>query len=246
MCWAKQDPAVAMRQLGLISKRFRYSSVRDASSWAAHTPVFQKACIGKSWYGCCPMASMIGPHERFPGAEQAVALLDLWRQQGPAAVRQGLEALNPLERQRCVLLQELWSRLEQKTGPRLLVDGIWWSQTTGGSVGSATDPPPLGLARSGAPNAPVHSFRPAGSTWIGQPWRPVPRSTAVRQRPGVLTCSSSWISSTGVPWSAACPELALVHDRIPERVQGVTPDQRRLRTAGCWGPASFGHVCGHS
>ena len=78
------------------------------------------------------MALMIGPHERFPGANQAVVLLDLWRQQGPAAVRQRLEVLNPLDLKGCMLLQELWSRLEQQPGPRLLVDGIWWSQTHGG------------------------------------------------------------------------------------------------------------------
>ena len=180
------------------------------------------------------MASMIGPHERFPGAEQAVALLDLWRQQGPAAVRQGLEALNPLERQRCALLQELWSRLEQQPGPRLLVDGIWWSQTHGGisrvwqQIRRCWDLP--GLVHS---SAPVRCIPPRGIDPLD--WSALAESADHNRRETETWRAdvflSSWITSTGGSHGQpACPELALVHDCIPERVQGVTSDQRRLRT----------------
>ena len=177
---------------------------------------------------------MIGPHERFPGAELAVTLLDLWRQQGPVAVRQELKALNPLERQSCVLLQELWSRLEQQPGPRLLVDGIWWSQSHGGisrvwqQIRCCWDLP--GLVH---PNAPVHCIPPRGINPLD--WRALEASAEVNRREAETWRAdvflSSWITSTGGSHGKpACPELALVHDCIPERGQGATPDQRRLRT----------------
>jgi len=176
---------------------------------------------------------MIGPHERFAGSEQAVLLLDLWRRQGMDPVRQRLEGLAPELRQRCLLLQELWCRVQQQPGPRLLVDGVWLAQTHGG-ISRVWEQIQACWALPGLvhPRAPVRWIPATGVNPLD--WAAL-EACAARNRQSVADWNadvfvSSWITSTGgAPDQAACPELALVHDCIPERLQGASAEQRQLR-----------------
>ena len=153
-----------------------------------------------------------------------------WRTCGPDAARQIL----PFEPPEDPLLQELYLRLYQKPGPRLLLDGLWFSRTVGGisrvwdQILRCWQLPDLFYDQSPL----LFSDRESRSVCSGY----FPSLVANKVDPldisavaaaaeenaliatdwGADVFLSSWISTTGA-FSPACSELALVHDCMPER-----------------------------
>ena len=162
-----------------------------------------------------------------------------------------LSALSRLPRQSFLqgglLLRELELRLRKAPGPRLLVDGVWFSRSAGGItrvweqiLGCWSQP---GLVSQSAPIcildrdchiALVHSFQ----TLSAQSFNPLDwqkfsalaaDNLAYAKSWGADVFLSSWISTCGAFDPISVPELALVHDCIPERATLIQPELKRLR-----------------
>ena len=185
----------------------------------------------------------------------ASAILSSWRHKGAFAARQALAdylivAQNPSD----LLIQELQFRLNGCHGPRILVDGLWFSRPYGGITrvweqilrcwslpGLISDQAPIALIDREnhlALAASLHSIE-------GKTVNPLETDDIsslaqenthfVRQwRANVFI--SSWISSSGLTYPA-CPELALVHDCLPERY-GVPAALAALRRRWLLGSAA--------
>ena len=146
-----------------------------------------------------------------------------------------------------LLLQELHHRLHREPGPRLLIDGCWFSRPYGGvtrvwqQIFSTWQLP--GLINAEAPLALINrnsqlSFHSSLPTLEGQEVDPLdPQAVAgiVREKTVCLVKEwkadvfcSSWISNCG-SHRPVCPELALVHDCLPERIQPDQPELMALR-----------------
>jgi len=141
-----------------------------------------------------------------------------------------------------LLLRELHLRLHREPGPRLLIDGCWFSRPHGGVTRVwqqilATWQLP-GLINPEAPVALIDrksqlSLTSAFFSLDGAEVDPLdPEAVAaladenscfVQEWKADVFCSS-WISNCG-SHHPACPELALVHDCLPERIR---PDQKEL------------------
>lgn len=177
----------------------------------------------------------------FPDGPAAARVLSAWREAGPCAAERLLSG--ELQVQPAgLLLRELQCRLRQEPGPRFLIDGCWFSRPHGGitrvwqQILSTWQLP--GLIHGGAPVALIDrnshlSLTSAFSSLDGAAVDPLdPRAVAalaeenghlVRKWKADVFCSS-WISSSGSELPT-CPELALVHDCLPERIR---PDQPAL------------------
>ena len=190
----------------------------------------------------------------FPDWAAAAKVLVAWREGGIAVA----EPILSDEIKRCssgLLLQELYLRLHREPGPRILIDGCWFSRAYGGitrvwqQIFSTCQLP--GMVNPEAPVALIErkcSFTPPNSFFSlqGQEVNPFdPEAVAalseensrlVREWNADVFCSS-WISNCGFD-SPACPELALVHDCLPERIRPDQPELMALRRRWWQGAAT--------
>lgn len=176
-------------------------------------------------------------------------MLDCWRLQGPGPAQLLLNELLPSPGLGQGLIgQELHLRLSGAPGPRLLLDGLWFSRPHGGITrvweqilrcwqlpGLITPQAPLAIIDRNSHLALTGSFE----NLLGTELDPLD-ATAVAalgaetadfaERWGASVFLSSWISSCGGS-KPHCPELALVHDCLPER---STADPELLRQRRRW------------
>ena len=175
----------------------------------------------------------------------AARVLEVWRERGFNEAESILS--DEIQSQSGgLLLQELHHRLHHDPGPRLLIDGCWFSRSHGGitrvwrQILSTWQLP--GLINSEAPVALIDrnsqlSLTSFFSSLEGQEVDPLdPHALAelseenscfVQQWKADVFCSS-WISNCG-SHRPSCPELALVHDCLPERIQPDRPELMALR-----------------
>ena len=175
----------------------------------------------------------------------AARVLAVWRKRGFKAADSTLS--DEIQAQPSgLLLQELHHRLHREAGPRLLIDGCWFSRPHGGvtrvwqQIFSTWQLP--GLINAEAPVALINrnsqlSFTCSLPSLEGQEVDPLdPQAVAglseensllVKEWKADVFCSS-WVSNSG-SHCPACPELALVHDCLPERIQPDQPELMALR-----------------
>lgn len=197
----------------------------------------------------------------FPDAPVAAAVLSAWRQAGPEAAQHRLQVVQQeygaLTKFPCPLLRELQLRLHERPGPRLLVDGLWFSRPHGGisrvweQILSTWQLP--GLVGEAAPVAIIdrdsHFSLTAAFPCLEaarvDPLDPEAvaaqaegNGASVRDWGADVFCSS-WISSSGAS-APACSEVALVHDCLPERFRPNQPALMALRRR--WWEGAAGHL----
>ena len=175
----------------------------------------------------------------------ASSVLRAWRENGPSTADSILS--NEIQaKSGGLLLQELHHRLHRNKGPRLLIDGCWLSRPHGGvtrvwqQIFSTLRLP--GLINAEAPVAFIDrnsqlSLTSSLSSLEGQEVDPLDpqalaelseeNSSLVQEWKADVFCSS-WISNCG-SHRPACPELALVHDCLPERIRPDQPELMALR-----------------
>ena len=175
----------------------------------------------------------------------ATKVLGVWRERGPDAVH----SILPDEikaHSGGFLLQELHNRLHREPGPRLLIDGCWFSRPHGGitrvwqQIFSTWQLP--GLINAEAPVALIdrnnHLCLTNSLLFLEgkevDPLDPLAlaelseeNSCFVQQWKADVFCSS-WISNSG-SHRPSCAELALVHDCLPERIRPDQPEMMSLR-----------------
>ncbi|QNI83988.1 hypothetical protein SynPROS71_00149 [Synechococcus sp. PROS-7-1] len=164
-------------------------------------------------------------------------VLRCWHGQGLEAARSHWASHRPSSRPLKPLEQELELRLAGAPGPRLLLDGLWFCRPLGGIgrvwqqilgcwslPGLITPQAPLCLIDRDSHMALTSRFEviqaaPADPLdWDGVAEITTANADLARRwRAQVFL--SSWISSCGDQPLPAIPELALVHDCIPERSQ---------------------------
>jgi glycosyltransferase involved in cell wall biosynthesis len=179
-------------------------------------------------------------------SEHVSPILELWREHGLDAAK--YEAAKRL-RNECshsLLEQELLLRLDGAPGPRLLIDGVWFSRPFGGITrvweqilstwrlpGLNTHDAPIAFIDRNSHLALCAAFR----SLDGADADPldVEAVKSLSDENAALASSwsadvflSSWISHCDQS-KYACPELALVHDCLPERYGVAQPlaDLRR-------------------
>ena len=183
------------------------------------------------------------------------AVLNCWRFEGSAAAQLLLQQLLPDEPAQGLIGKELRLRLAGDPGPRLLLDGLWFSRPHGGITrvweqilrcwqlpGLITPQAPLAiidrnshLAITGSfENLPGAEVDPLDSNSVA---RLGAENADLAQGWDASLFVSSWISSCGAS-KPHCPELALVHDCLPER---STADSLLLSQRRRWlkGASSF-------
>ena len=183
-------------------------------------------------------------------------MLHVWDHAGASAAAQCLAQADHLS-QPAPLVDELRLRLAQSSGPRLLVDGLWLTRAQGGISrvwsqilrswrlpGLLSSSAPLALIDRNSHTALVDGFELLdGSEVDPLDWQSLSacssenRDHATSWQADVFL--SSWITASSPPGTASCcPELALVHDCMPERSQ-TSPEQllqrrRWLQGAKAW------------
>ena len=152
------------------------------------------------------------------------------------------------------LLEELRSRLHREPGPRLLVDTLWLSRPYGGITrvwnqilrtwllpGITSNIAPIAMIdRGGCPDI-ISKFSTLQGNSVdpldcSQVSRCSEENTLIVKEWGADVFCSTWISSTS-PTTPSCPEVALVHDLLPERFRPRDPALLPLRRRW-WGEAS--------
>jgi hypothetical protein len=183
----------------------------------------------------------------FGGASATQKVLQAWRQDGAPtalALQQRLWRRDPaLAAER--LQQELSLRLQGAPGPRLLLDGLWFSRPHGGITrvweqilrtwqlpGLLTPAAPVALIERNSHLGCSEALPPLQGSVVDPLDPPAVADLAVENASlaaswGATVFLSSWISSCGAE-EPAFPELALVHDCLPERY-GVPEPLRQLR-----------------
>ena len=186
----------------------------------------------------------------------ALQVLGAWRRSGQASAQQVL-----FERQGAgamgLLLSELELRLAGGPGPRLLVDGLWLSRPYGGITrvwqqvfdtwllpGLINAEAEIALIDRNSHLSVTEQFH----TLDGVDADPLDAAQVrdlaeengrlVRDWGATVFCST-WISSTHSS-EAVCPELALVHDCMPERFRPRDPALLPLRRR--WWQGASAHV----
>ncbi len=170
------------------------------------------------------------------------SVLAIWRANGPKAAQEKLDFYrgNIHFFEKDLLQQELELRLGGQVGPRLLVDGLWFSRPPGGitrvweQILRAWQLPGLIY-----PKAPI-CLIDRDSQLLGASFFPREKGRSVDPLDakavedlanenahiavnwGAQAFISSWISSCGNN-EPTCPEVALVHDCLPERFQVKHP-----------------------
>jgi len=184
-------------------------------------------------------------------------LLTTWRREGAASARALLNQLSPHHPQTAdPLLHELTLRLQGAPGPRLLVDGIWFSRPHGGITrvweqvlrcwalpGLLNSAAPVRILERDSHLALVDRFEAIAAEPVDPlKWSVFPKLAVDNYRHaqawGADVFLSSWISTCG-DWSRPVPELALVHDCIPERSSSLNSALRSLRNRWLGGASGF-------
>jgi glycosyltransferase involved in cell wall biosynthesis len=193
--------------------------------------------------GILSLSACLGP------AEPVIRVLECWRGEGPEAAAAALPP--PGRESDGLLLQELRLRLCGESGPRLLVDGLWFSRPHGGitrvweQILRTWQLP--GLLSALAPVALIErdshlALTAAFPVLEGVPCDPLdpeavaaaaPENATLARCWGAEVFLSSWISSCGGQ-RPTCAELALVHDCLPERY-GVPEKLGQLRRRWLFG-----------
>ena len=181
----------------------------------------------------------------FSDWQAAARVLRVWRERGASAA-DSILSLESQAQSGGLLLQELHHRLHHETGPRLLIDGCWFSRPHGGvtrvwqQIFSTWQLP--GLINAEAPvalidrnsrlsrnrcfafleGAEVDPLDPEAVAGLSEE-----NSSLVQQWKADVFCSS-WISNSG-SHRPSCAELALVHDCLPERIRPDQPEMMSLR-----------------
>lgn len=183
-------------------------------------------------------------------------MLEEWQQQGQEAAKVRLSQLQA-EPTKAVLLRELQLRLSGAMGPRLLVDGLWFTRPRGGISrvweqilrcwrlpGMVQPQAPVALIDRNSHSALVDGLEILDGTEVDPlDWSalaglaPENGEMVTRWRADVFL--SSWITTTApLGQRGRCPELALVHDCMPERSQ-IDPHQRLQRLRWLHGAAGW-------
>jgi len=183
--------------------------------------------------------------------ELASTLLSIWRTEGPDAVL----AFAPSTCDLGPLVQEVLHRATASEGPRLLVDGLWFSRPYGGvtrvwqQILHTWSLP--GLIHPLAPVACLeHESHLALSSCLHQLESPLvdpldpsailassSRNAEAVRAWGADVFLSSWTSCSGLH-HPTCPELALVHDCLPERSYSASHLLRLCRRRWLLGASS--------
>ncbi|MDA0714899.1 MAG: glycosyltransferase [Bacteroidetes bacterium] len=156
------------------------------------------------------------------------------------------------------LVRELDFRLNQRPGPRLLIDGIWFSRPYGGITrvweqilstfaldGFLSDEAPVSYLDRDTRLAICTSLDPILSPPLDPFDYPSLQAAAITNAELAEACRadvfiSSWI--TFCPRACHSPnQIALVHDCIPERSLSAHPELVRLRRQ--WMDSSAGRLC---
>ncbi len=182
-------------------------------------------------------------------------ILTVWRSKGVHAAAAELDQVDPRQVRQSMLLQELRLRIDAAPGPRLLVDGVWFVRPYGGISrvweqimrcwalpGLVGRSAPVLVVDRDSHLAAIDPFpQLAGDVFDPLDWSRLAqcsetnRALVAQAEADVFV--SSWITSTGGE-QASIPELALVHDCIPERYSGLDPALRQLRNRWLLGAAS--------
>gem|GEM_PF-1351183 len=184
------------------------------------------------------------------------AVLECWRLQGPGPAQRLLAELLPAPGlDQGLIGQELRLRLSGAPGPRLLLDGLWFSRPHGGVTrvweqilrcwqlpGLISPQAPVAIIERNSHLAITGSFEnlagaevdPLDSKAVAELG---PENANLAHSWDASLFLSSWISSCGAV-TPHCPELALVHDCLPER---SIADPLLLRQRRRWltGASSF-------
>ena len=193
----------------------------------------------------------------FGPVRPVLRVLQQWHEHGLAAAQrafanesrslQGSDHPGPL-------MLELQHRLAGESGPRILLDGLWFCRPAGGITrvwdqilrcwqlpGLFSDQAPLLLLDRNSCLARSASFPSLEATVVDPlDWSAVAalaeENAAIARDWGANVFLSSWISTAGSA-QPVCPELAFVHDCMPERSQ--CPDALRgLRSRWLQGASS--------
>ena len=179
------------------------------------------------------------------------SVLDVWRDLGRSAA---VARWNELHQHHPAVHHhpigyEIYARLNQHPGPRVLVDGIWFSRPHGGISrvweqilstwrldGFLSDSAPIGCLDRDTHLASCNFLELIDAPRL-DPLNPV---DIIESLDGNAKLSknwfcdvfiSSWITTCSMP-GYRCRELALVHDCIPER--SIDPDPALLRARSLW------------
>ncbi len=182
-------------------------------------------------------------------------ILTAWRSTGAYAAAVELDQVDPQQVRQSLLLQELRHRIDGAPGPRLLVDGVWFVRPHGGISrvweqifrcwalpGLVSTAAPVMVVDRDSHLASIDPFpQLAGDQFDPLDWSRLAQCSEtnralVRQAQADVFVSS-WITCTGGE-RASIPELALVHDCIPERYPGLDPALRQLRNRWLLGAAA--------
>ena len=179
----------------------------------------------------------------------ASSVLSIWRQEGFDSAKSlfYLFTRNIAINQSSLLLNELHLRFSRKSSPRILVDGLWFSRPIGGISrvweqilstwrlpGLIYDSAPICLIERDSCLA-VSSFFPAIQGSLIDPLDSVAVLSLANENYEFASSwqanifISSWLSFCGSS-SSFCPELALVHDCLPERYSVPEPLSSLRRT----------------
>ena len=186
----------------------------------------------------------------------ACDVLSAWRQAGRSSAQRVLSILQS-EGASGILLSELELRLAAAPGPRLLVDGLWLSRPFGGITrvwrqifdtwllpGFLNPDAPIALINRNCDINFTSQLECLDGLCV-DPLDPVQISDSAEENGrlvrgwGASAFCSTWISSTSST-APACPELALVHDCIPERFGSRIPSLLPLRRR--WWNFASSHV----
>ena len=192
----------------------------------------------------------------FGDTAAAAAVLVAWRQCDAAAARLCLhQVLDNQAGPPGLLLRELQSRLAGEPGPRILLDGVWFSRPHGGITrvwqqilrcwdlsGLLSGEAPVRILERNSHLAIVSQFDAVMADPIDPlDWQALGRIASENERfAAAWGCDvfvSSWVTTCGQQSPPRVRELALVHDCIPERSQ-IDPLLRGLRTRWLKGAAS--------
>ena len=189
------------------------------------------------------------PSSSFVDDQAASLVLQAWRLNGRDFAEELLADVLVASPEIGVLLGELRSRLDNEPGPRLLIDGLWFTRAHGGisrvwqQILSTWQLP--GLISPEAPVALIdrdshlslNAAFPCLEGSLVDPLDPQAVSELCSENACIAhnwradVFCSSWISSTGTV-TPACSELALVHDCMPERSSALPSGLRNQRR--CW------------
>ena len=200
----------------------------------------------------------LGCSELFGATAAAVRVLQCWREQGKEAALQAIQ----LEPSHGPLMLELDLRLRGEAGPRLLLDGVWFSRPAGGISrvwnqilrcwqlpGLFTEQSPLLVldrescfSRSASfPSIEMGKVNPLDCKSVAEI---AGENAAVVRDWGADVFLSSWISFAGFT-DPVCPEVVLVHDCMPER-SSCPEDLRLLRRRWLLGASTHLAVSAHT